>query len=222
MPALCACAAAAFALKYAPRGAVLQRDRRRALDERDVAALVLHVDLERVQAVLLEREVLLELPGQAHQRRRSRARRGSPPAASSGTGSPASPSAPARARRSRLRPSRRRASSGRRARRPPSTTSSASRGQPAAPDLAPVAARAGGGEARRSRYPRRLPRGSKMVARKDRPVVLSDATISRLPRGGPNRDRSLRRVAAPALERRRAGRPASSASSTTTATRSST
>ena len=49
-------------------GAVSGRDRGRALDERDVAGLVLHVDLDRVQAVAPERQELLELAREAHQR----------------------------------------------------------------------------------------------------------------------------------------------------------
>src|SRR5713101_3264534 len=43
--------------------AVLDGERGCALDERDVAVLVLHVDLDRVQAVALEREVLWNFPG---------------------------------------------------------------------------------------------------------------------------------------------------------------
>jgi len=51
-----------------PGGAVGARDPRRAADERDVAALVLQVDLDGVQAVALQREVLVELARERHQR----------------------------------------------------------------------------------------------------------------------------------------------------------
>ena len=179
-PAVCACRAVPSALKYAPRGAVLARERGRALDERDVAALVLQVDLDRVQAVALQGEVLLELARERHQRagdvhaadllrqrraeRRSRAR----------------PTPPARARSRRPRPSRRASRvepEERRGARAAASTASAVRRRrrtwrrlrlPALPT-----------ERRRRRYPRRLPRGSRIVARRIASVVLSDATIAR-------------------------------------------
>src|SRR5205814_8158766 len=52
------------------RRAVGACNRRGAALERDVAAFVLQVDLDGVQAGLLQREVVLELAGQAHQRPR--------------------------------------------------------------------------------------------------------------------------------------------------------
>ena len=50
--------------------AVVPRDRRCAGHEGDVAALVLHVDFQRVEPAVLERDVLVELAGQRQQRHR--------------------------------------------------------------------------------------------------------------------------------------------------------
>ena len=52
------------------RGAGGPRERRRAADEADLAVLVLDIQLDRVEAGALEREVLVELAVQARERHR--------------------------------------------------------------------------------------------------------------------------------------------------------
>ena len=146
--------------KYGFAAPSLARARGAPRTKRDVAALVLDVDLDRVQAARCEREVLLELAGERHQRARDvdaadlLAGAAVRNAASSGASTPAGLRA---TMRRAARPTGERAGQRRRRRRR-EAGEDRERGQAPAADLAAARVPSPAGCDRRRRYPRRLPR----------------------------------------------------------------